>query len=69
VASIPSVVLLLSYRQSNGKVRRTSRYFCSLPSNMAATALTPPFSPVHTEIIDMAMNGVGCRAMHAWALA
>jgi transposase-like protein len=29
---------------------------------MAATVLTPPLSPVHQKIIDMAMNGVGCRA-------
>ncbi len=27
------------------------------------SSLTPPLSPVHTKkIIDMAMNGVGCRA-------
>jgi hypothetical protein len=26
------------------------------------SSLTPPLSPVHQKIIDMAMNGVGCRA-------
>jgi transposase-like protein len=29
---------------------------------MATGSLTPLLNPVHQKIIDMAMNGVGCRA-------